>query len=264
MLRKKLSSGQATTEFLVCLLVLAPMFLGVYYLARYADVKHSAIQASRYVAFERAFDPYNKAKNASQLAQETQARFFLRRESGQQEIVYRDSPLKYQADKHRVPLWSDVGYKPLLKDFNDVAITERALGPLSSGLVGNLQQKVAEPVFDLPKSGIMKAEVTVSLAEITHFDALKGLQIGLPGATAIGVGAWNADGVNAVCSRVKRAVFGYYVEPVSKVLGAVMSPTFEKHAPDIGRVVPDYVPAGSLKNNAGQNVDYRNQDGSKC
>jgi uncharacterized protein (UPF0333 family) len=69
--------GQATTEFLVMLLVMIPLFIGVFYFARYANVKHSAIQASRYVAFERAWDPYQRAKNPSQLAEEARARFFM-------------------------------------------------------------------------------------------------------------------------------------------------------------------------------------------
>lgn len=261
-------SGQATTEFLVCLMVLVPMFFGIHYLARYADVKHSAIQASRYIAFERAMDPYSKAKSAAQLAQEARARFFLRRGAGQQEIVYRDNPLRERADRNRIALWSDVAYQPLLQDFNKVAVTERDLGELSAGEVGSLQQKLAVPVFDLPRGGMMRAEVTVSLAQVVHFDALRNIQVGMPGATAMAVGAWNADGARngdeSVCHRVKRAVLGQYAKPVTDLLGHVMSPLFERNAPDIGRVLPDYVPTGSVQNARKANVDYPLQAGNKC
>lgn len=260
-------AGQATTEFLVCLLVLAPMFLGLHYLARYADVKHSAIQASRYVAFERAQDPLGRAKSASDLAQEARARFFLQRKAGQQEIAYRDSPLRDRPDSHRIPLWSDVQYRPLLEDFNRVVITERDLGRLPGDALGVLQQKVAEPVFGLPRGGTMRAEVTVSLADVVRFDALRNVQVGLPGATAIAAGAWNASGARggseSTCHRVRRAVLGGYIEPVMDVLGTLMTP-FERHTPDVGIVLPDYVPTGSLRDAQGRDVEYRWQEGNKC
>ncbi|MDR2297643.1 MAG: hypothetical protein LBE30_04780 [Comamonas sp.] len=260
-------SGQATTELLVCMLVLAPMFFGVYYLARYADVKHSAIQASRYVAFERALDPQGQAKTREQLAQEVRARFFLKRNAGEQEIVFRDSPARYQADKNRIALWSDASYRPMLEDFNQVAVVERDLGQLSRGLVGSLQQKLAVPVFGLPQGGVTKAEVTVSLADVTHFDALKGIHVGLPGATAIATGAWNANGSKgsseSTCNRVKRAVLGQYAKPILDLYGTAMS-IFERNTPDVGRVLPDYVPTGSLQDSGGRNVDYGQQDGNKC
>ncbi len=49
----KSERGQAMTEFLVCAsFALVPLFLGVSLLAKYIDIKHSAIQASRYQAWE--------------------------------------------------------------------------------------------------------------------------------------------------------------------------------------------------------------------
>ena len=47
------NTGQATVEFRVALRVMVPLFFGMHYFARYSDVKHSAIQASRYMDFER-------------------------------------------------------------------------------------------------------------------------------------------------------------------------------------------------------------------
>lgn len=263
------SAGQATTEFLVCLLVLAPMVLGVHYLARYADVKHAAIQASRYVAFERAQDPHGQAKSAGELAQEARARFFLQRD-GLQAIAYRDSYLNYTAEKHRIPLWSDPGYRPLLEDFNRVAITERGLGPVPASIVEGVQRQAAATVFGLPPGGAVRAEVTVSLAEVTRFEALKGIPVSLPGAVAMASGAWSASGARggkeSACARVRRAVPMDKARPVMAVLSAVMSP-FERHTPDMGRVVPDYAPKGSVRGTGGAggaDADYAVQEGNTC
>ena len=48
--------GQSTIEFIIACLVMIPLFFGIYYLVRYLDIKQSAIQASRYAAFERTWD----------------------------------------------------------------------------------------------------------------------------------------------------------------------------------------------------------------
>ena len=59
------AEGQATTEFLVALLVMVPLFFGTYYFARYSDVKHSAIQASAFLCDW----PVNKRASYALLAQ---------------------------------------------------------------------------------------------------------------------------------------------------------------------------------------------------
>lgn len=265
---RQYAQGQATTELLVCLLVLVPMFLGVYYMARYADVKHSAIQASRYVAFERAFDPQAQAKNTHQLANEARARFFVQYKPNEQAITYLNAPTGQKPGSQRIPLWSDVKYQPLLADYSHIHVTEKDLGQLSGGLVGKLQQNIAQPVFNLPRGGIKKAEVTVSLADVTHFEALRGVAVGLPGATAIAAGAWNSSGSKSgpasTCQHVKRAVLGQYAKPATDLIGYLIAPLFEPHAPDVGRLIPDLVPTGSLQNSKAQNVGYGQQMGNEC
>ncbi len=262
--------GQATTEFLVALMVLAPLFFGVFYFARYADVKHSAIQASRYVAFERTWDPYNRAKTPAQLSEEVRSRFFMAGGRNNGELRFRDSSTGQDATAkaNRVPLWSDAAYKPMLARYSDVAVTERDAGALATGPVGKLQETIGAPIFKLPTSGIVKAEVTVSLANVAHFDALRDINIGLPGATAIGAGVWNAsgakEGAQSVCARVSPSVLGTYIKPVADVLGVLMAPTFEKNAPDIGIVLPDYSIPGSVRNKANNNVPYTGQQGNRC
>lgn len=264
----KKAHGQATVEFLVALLVMVPFFFGMYYFARYSDVKHSAIQASRYAAFERAADPAQRAKTPAQLAEETRARFFVPMSVDGGKISYRQSTARLNADRDRVPLWSDATYKPLLANYGDIGVREANAGNLNTGIVGKLQG-VAAPVFGLPSGGVVRAEVTVPLQNIAHFDVLQNINIGLPGATAIGTGGWNASGAKqgpqTVCDAVSRTVIAQFkpVEVIGKGLGAVMSP-FERHTPDFGRILPDYVPPGSVQASGGNPVPYSAQNGNKC
>jgi len=265
--RSSRCGGQATVEFLVALLVMVPMFFGVFYFARYSDVKHSAIQASRYVAFERTLDPNYRAKTRVQLAEETRARFFTpvsRNSSG--EITYHQTTAGISADTGRTPLWSDAEYQPMLRRFADVQVSEVNAGALSSGAtVGALHTTVGK-TFGLPAGGVVRGEVTVPLANVAHFDVLNGINIGLPGATAIGSGGWNASGTKSgtdtVCSRVLPAVPSSYLSSFMDPLGWVMG-LFESNTPDIGRVLPDYVPPGSVRN-GNANVAYPAQNGNQC
>jgi TadE-like protein len=266
------SRGQATTEFVVALFVLLPMFLGVYYFARYSDVKQSAIQASRYVAFERTWDPYMRAKNDAQLYEETRARFFVPVSENQGVIKYRDTTLSLNPDSKRVSLWSDLGYKRLLQNFSDVDIRVRDVGALNTGVVGKLES-IASKAFSLPNTGIIKAEVTVPLNNIANYDVLSNINIGLPGATAIGGGVWNAGGARAVgstrdesvCARIKPTVLSDKIKFVTDVLGVLMAP-FEQDTPDIGLILPDYVPPGSVRTNdaASSPRAYPQQNPNRC
>lgn len=72
--------GQATLEFIIACLVMVPMFFGIYYFARYSDIKQIGIQASRYAAFERTWDPTSIRKTDAVIQNEVRARFFAEQE----------------------------------------------------------------------------------------------------------------------------------------------------------------------------------------
>ncbi|TMH76766.1 MAG: pilus assembly protein [Betaproteobacteria bacterium] len=79
--------GQAMSEFVVAMIAFVPLVLGVIYIGKYSDIKHQAIQASRYAAFERALDPH-KHEGGTTVQDETVARFF--RDGGQHTIGFQD------------------------------------------------------------------------------------------------------------------------------------------------------------------------------
>jgi hypothetical protein len=160
----------------------------------------------------------------------------------------------------------------LLQKFEDVQIELKPAGKLDAGVLGKIQE-LGGRVFNLPSGGIVRAEVTVPLSNIAHFDVLRDINIALPGATAIGTGAWNAAGAkttgalaaDSVCSRVKRAVPTAAVAGVINPILTVMKP-FEDKTPKLGLILPDYVPPGSVRTNDGRDnpVPLSAQNGNPC
>ncbi|MFQ5658869.1 MAG: hypothetical protein ACE5GZ_00475 [Gammaproteobacteria bacterium] len=112
--------GQAMTEFQVCAAyVLVPLFLIIPLLAKYIDIKHTAINAARYQAWEytawhNKADKHDILKNFSAAtipykppaltAAESQRRFFSYIREGKQALPI-DASLWVEADRN--PLWTD-------------------------------------------------------------------------------------------------------------------------------------------------------------
>jgi TadE-like protein len=249
--RRSYMLGQATTEFVISCLVLIPLFMGVVYVARYADVKHSAIQASRYAAFERAFDPYSTKKSDAQLADETRARFFTPISYNQGKIKFRDSVGTINKDTVYNPVWVDLRGKRLLREFNDVGIS-MGTARVNDGALGSIFNGVGRAAFGLQPGGMHIAQVEVPLLNITHFDALKNINIKLAAQTAIGGTAWNAsssDGgdANSTCARVARSPMNFggdirrIIPPIDTIMDILVIP-FEPNGPRFGYTAPDIVP----------------------
>jgi hypothetical protein len=97
--------GQAMTEFLIACLVLVPLFMGAVYLAKYSDIKQSAIQASRYASMDRAFDP---KKLPQDIERETRVRFFAQQERRNLGALTRqDTSYVPDKEKDAIPVWCD-------------------------------------------------------------------------------------------------------------------------------------------------------------
>jgi hypothetical protein len=256
--------GQAITEFLVMGLVLIPLFFGIYYTARYADVKHAAIQASRYSAFERTWDPLRQIKSDPVLQQETRARFFtsINRNSGQ--LRFDDGTVNLPAASNHVALWHDARHNQLITNYSNIGITTQNRAVNLGGAVGIASNLIARPLFNLPTSELIVSQVVVPVANIAHFEPLRNLNLSLAAQAAVGGSAWNAsgprrvagDGGASVCDRVRRAVPSNWIPAgVTNVIGILMSP-FERNSPEFGLIRPDIVPIGSIRTGT--------QDKSSC
>lgn len=264
--------GQATTELIVALFVLVPLFFLSVYIAKYFDIKQSAIQASRYAAFERSWDPEKTIKTDAALQEEVQARFF----STRRDIAYRDRP-GLLGDQDRVPLWTDLTQANLLGNFTDVQLQWDNSQSLTTG-IATLPTNLGGRMLGLPEHNIFKAQVTVPVVNVLHFDALSNLNLRLPAATAIGAGSWSASGSSTggqtTCDTVKRLVpSSWDLAGAGNVIRQVISTVlgiFEDSELELGIVKPDLVPEGSLKANGDlrnwTNVPISSQKGSakKC
>ena len=120
-LNTQYQSGQAITEFNVtAAFLLVPLFIMIPLLGKYIDMKHSSVQAARYMAWERTvwFEEKTKPKDTTtarvkshnQLVKETRQRIF----SG----VVEDS----LAGGDINPLWNDRGNN-IIKSADDVDMT---------------------------------------------------------------------------------------------------------------------------------------------
>jgi hypothetical protein len=160
--------GQALIEFLVAALAIVPLFLLVPMIAKYQDVSHSTLMASRYVAFEATnrHPGVNSWKPESQLAQEVRRRFF-----SNSDAPVKTADVAGNFDAHRNLMWSDGFGNPLLRDIErDVQVTfgvsrnashNGAFSTASDGRpFGNSES------FGLSRGGIYTANVSVSLANL--------------------------------------------------------------------------------------------------
>lgn len=237
----KYCSGQSTVEFIVACLVMIPLFFGIYYFARYSDIKSSAIQASRYAAFERSWDPGSNIKSDNALKEEVRARFFSKTEK----ISYQDSTA---GSATPVPLWVDVNGTKLTSNYSDINVTVGSASNLPAGPVGAIIDGVNNVYFKIPNTGIVKSQIDVPLVNIAHFEPLKTINITLPAATAIGSGSWNAGGAkgtDSVCDRALNAVPSRFLDTGS-IVNFAMS-LFEQSELKFGIMLPDYVPPGSVR-----------------
>ncbi len=114
-------SGQAITEFNVtAAFLLVPLFIMIPLLGKYIDMKHSSVQAARYMAWERTvwFEDKTKPQNTStaqvksqnQLVKETQQRIF----SGVTEDSLAGGDLNI--------LWNDRG-NSIIKSSDDIEVS---------------------------------------------------------------------------------------------------------------------------------------------
>lgn len=243
----KFIRGQATIEFIIACLVMIPMFFGIYYFARYSDIKQAGIQASRYAAFERTFDPTSVVKSDIVIANEVRARFFTE----QKLIQYHDNPTKFGTTD--VNLWVQADTKKLINNISDVQLTWDKSQKFTAGPVINAIDTLAAKGFKLPTAQIIKSQINIPLSNIAHFEPLKSININLPAAVAIGSGTWNSsgsnNGVNSTCNRVSGAVISSLVPSAVNSILSLGLGLFERSSPEFGIILPDYVPPGSLRTN---------------
>lgn len=145
--------GQALTEFLVVAVALLPLFLLLPVIAKYQDIAHSTLVASRYAAFDDMVRnaTQNSQKPIDQLQEEVRRRFFS---NATAPIKTNDVAGDFKA--HQNLFWRTPGDQPLIANFNDVMVQR-----------SNQQSKDARLfAFKFGGTGINTTNVSVRLANL--------------------------------------------------------------------------------------------------
>jgi hypothetical protein len=189
--------GQAMTEFLIASLVLVPLFMGAVYLAKYSDIKHAAIQASRYASMDRAINPQSVKSNET-IRQEAKVRFFTQQEARNAGVLNEsDKSFNPDKEKSQIAYWRDLAGKRLIDNFGGVGSNSGSVRVefRNSDLgAASKVQEYAGKLFGLPSEGMYAADVEVSLLNIGHFEPLSKIDLKIGATTVFTGNAWNAGG----------------------------------------------------------------------
>jgi hypothetical protein len=184
--------GQAMSEFIVAMALFLPLILGTIYIAKYSDIKHQAIQASRYAAFEQALDPsaqHESANGAAVLKEETRERFFTNSAT----IGFKDTTAGLSTAATLNRNWSEVdGTTPMVTNYADIAVN------FTQGQINSIPlqatDQTANALYKLNGGGQVQANVQVNAANIASFAPLSNLNLQIGASTVVASDTWNGDG----------------------------------------------------------------------
>ena len=191
--------GQAMSEFVVAMIAFVPLVLGVIYIGKYSDIKHQAIQASRYAAFERALDPHSH-EGGTTVQDETVARFF--RDGGQHTIGFQDKATgSTRTDEN--PVWAQVNGNPMIGQYPDVSVqfSSKSVKDSTTSTLLFPMDLMTKSFSGLNDDGsAVEADVSVKVADIAHFAPLSNINLSVGATTVIAGDPWNAGGAQDVAN----------------------------------------------------------------
>lgn len=252
--------GQATTEFLAAMAVFVPLFFGIIYVGKIADIKHQAIQASRYAALERALDPLPPPARMAAQEEAIRARFFTDGSRNGGALANNDSTSGLQTDGTMNPLWYEINGTPLLQSYADPSTGVRITVSANSMDIGAFTaiNEAGRPFDHLNRDGQMQADVEVPIADIAHLPApLNALNLKVAARTVMAGDTWSGGGSQEVASQ-QTWLTDMGKDPATQALGLVLAPfaaVFSDSAPQFGCVRPDVVP-----DQTAQNANYQADD----
>ena len=233
--------GQSMAEFLVAMAVLLPLFLAIAYAGRYSDIQQSAVQASRYAAFQTAMNP--GAQTDGQLEDQMRARFFLHGGRNNGKLQTSDTAVG-QSGSATSPAWRDLAGGVLLNSPNDVKLTW-GTAPINAGGVADMMDLVTSSAGKDYKGGRV-AQVEITLPNKLDLRTNSPSPLKIAAATAA-IG----DGLSSGGSRSTRDAAATIV-PLSRIPSGINTVLdwvfflFEPYGPELGCIKPDVVPTRRL------------------
>ena len=253
--------GQALSEFLVAGIALIPILLMVPLLGKVSDANHTAIEASRYVAWETTVAT-EQAKNLTTLTNETQRRFF---EHPDVFIQTGDGPTGLASDANR--LWSvDEKDRIVSSSTQSVSVEigrETEPGTLVSVINDGLQTMSSigglfedDLKFDVERNGLITARVGVDVASNKYgFDPTQACSTSNPDSftcinrhNVILTDTWGAANPDQAAARAKPFVPAAIFSGLSKLTNLVGKVPYLKEWGRLepGVVNPEVVPVDRL------------------
>ena len=189
--------GQALVEAAVLGAALMPLLLAIPLLAKYQDIRHAAIAASRTAAFECSVRPATCGEPQAQavVADALRRRHFARHDH---DLLSDDAIAADPAAAERNRFWVDRRGADLLAQFPDVALRLEAgeSDALRGAWRGNGAAGPGAFGLDVPTGMItaqVRARVSVQHSLEQWLTVPEGLALALTGKTAIIVDSWNAS-----------------------------------------------------------------------
>lgn len=233
--------GQSLLEFLVAMGFMIPLFLGVYYVSKYADLQQATVQASRYAAFQRAMQPDEVRLPTAEIQDKLRARFFTRGDAfgiGER-LASAESASNLSSSQGHVVFWRDLAGNPLLQGFEQITLDfeSEALMPVAA-----VTQEQGTRHYSQHSRPIQRANVEVSL-----MDHLAGGQEPLKiGASTATMGdSWNAEGSAGVRAGLSGNAPSRVFDSMARLVGQALAPfvsLFETNKPVMPCVRLEAVP----------------------
>lgn len=257
-------NGQALAELLAGAAVLVPLCLLIPLLGKIGDINQTAIEATRYAAWERTVSDSDQ-KSAEILQSETQRRFF---EAPDALIKSNEQPLGLARSAN--PLWSGSERSEMLVSASKsvgVSVSQSSDGGLAGAAALNainsikaaLGGKGGDPSAQLEAKGMTTAALSVDvLANPLRFSVPAACEgnsqtnvICIQRKNVILTDAWDAGSPEQVKTRTEDLVPAALFRPLMKYSDEIKSIPLLKEFSDLepGYIAPDAVPTDRLSGN---------------
>lgn len=239
--------GQSTSEFLIAMVVCIPLYLAVDYAGKYGDLQHSAVQASRYAAFQRVLEPNAGKLSDETIRDQTRARFFLDGDRNDGKLDSSDTAGSIGDDTDQPVLWRDNANNALLVspaqvtvDFGNVAMSPPAsVSWAIDGLAWTAGQNY---------TGGRLATVELNLVNKMDMASESPIPLKIGAATAAAAGGWGSSGRAMTKDKASTIVPSSLVPSfVTDIIDVAIGLFEDSGGPQFGCIKPDVVAPDRLE-----------------
>jgi hypothetical protein len=222
--------GQALTEFLVASVAILPLLLLIPVIAKYQDINHTTLAASRYVAFDatQRNDINNHWKTEQQQADEVRRRFFSNPEAA---IKTQDAAGNFKA--HQNLFWRTPHDEPLIKDVQKDIVIHYGEGSNSQPQNGFTSASDTTPFvlarqLELNSRGLFTPHVQVNLANLPSglkfYEPFDTLNLSISRSTTLLLDPWNSRSPQATENKLLHSTEIFPVGALENIAPALNVP----------------------------------------